>query len=401
MADFPIHSPRVLLSAGLCLLLVAAGCAERNEFQPPPPPTVTVSRPIEREVVEVMDFTGTTRARSTVELRARVTGYLERIAFQDGADVSEGDLLFVIEQAPFKAELAAAEARVQKAEATLQLATANLERTLRLQQQNATTQQQLDVQKAEAASAQAELATARVAVDQAQLSLNHTEIRAPISGQIGRHLVDVGNLISSGSVPLATIESIDPIHVYFYISEADLLRFMQMLRTHELPDPRESPPQMRMGLANESDFPHVGQLDYRELGLDPGTGTVLRRASFPNDDRTLIPGLFVRLRAELGSPRPRLLVEDRAISADQRGEFLLVVNDQDVVEYRPVKLGRSIGRLRVVEDGIAAADRVIVNGLQRARPGAPVTPEEAPAGDASIAAADSAASPASSNAADD
>src|SRR5690606_35301231 len=192
----------------------------------------------------------------------------------------------------------------------------------------------------------------------------------------GRHLVDIGNLITAEQTPLAKIEAIDPIHVYFYISEQELLRFMEMLRRDQIPDPAKIPVPIRMGLANETGFPHKGQLDFRELGLDPGTGTTLRRAIFNNADGSLIPGLFVRLRAEIGKPAPRLLVDERALGSDQRGDYVLVVNDNNIVEYRPVRPGLSLEGRRVIESGIQQGDWVIVNGLQRARPGAPVSPQK-------------------------
>lgn len=361
----------------LALVAILAGCGKDNVLQTPPPPTVTVAPPYEQDVVETIEFTGNTRAVATVDLRARVSGYLHKIAFQDGAIVKEGDLLFVIEQAPFKAELEAARARLQKAEAASQLAEANLARTTRLAKENASTQQQVDIQIAEKATAIADVAAAKVAVEQAELDVGYTEIRAPITGQIGRHMVDVGNLVQTGTDLLATIQTIDPMHVFFYVSEPQVLRFMNLIKSQAIPDPTQTPPVMKLGLGNDDSFPYEGHLDFRELGVDPATGTILRRASFPNPDRTLIPGLFVRLRAEIGSPKPQLLVEERALGADQRGDFVLVVNEKDVVEYRPVKLGIAVGNKRVIEQGISAGDRIIVNGLQRARPGAPVTPEVA------------------------
>jgi RND family efflux transporter MFP subunit len=368
---------RFAAAAALLLLLAPlSGCKPRNAFVPPPPPKVTVALPEQRNIVETMEFTGTTRATARVELRARVNGYLHKISFPDGAMVKEGELLFIIEPAPYEAEQQAAQAQVQKAEASLQLAVANLARTQRLFEQNAATEQQVDVQKAEQATAEADVATAKAALRQADLNLSYTEIRAPIAGRIGRHLVDIGNLVQAETTPLATIESIDPIHAYFYVSEPDLLRFMQMVRERRIPDPSITPPALTLGLANEGGFPHQGHLDFRELGVDPGTGTVLRRAVFPNPDNTLIPGLFVRIRAEIGEAVPRLLVEDRAIGADQRGDYVLVVNKENIVEYRPVKLGIAVDGLRVIESGIDSGDRIVVNGLQRARPGAPVTPEE-------------------------
>lgn len=357
------------------MLGALAGCAKRNQFQPPPPPTVTVANPVTREVTDWIEFTGTTRATATVELRARVRGYLQQISFADGAHVNAGDLLFVIEKAPFEAELEAATANLARAQAARQLAEANLARTTALFEKNASPRQQLDIDTAELATARANERAAQANVTQAQLNLGYTEIRAPIAGRIGRHLIDTGNLVLPDQTLLAVIESIDPIHAYFYLSEQDLLRFMAMLRDNQLPDPERNPPELFLALANENDFPHRGKLDFREYGVEPATGTAERRGEFPNPDLAILPGMFVRIRAAVGLPRAKLLIDERAIGADQRGDFVLVVGPNNVVEHRAVKLGVHQGPLRVVEQGLQPADSVVVNGVQRARPGAPVNPE--------------------------
>ncbi|HEX6986400.1 MAG TPA: efflux RND transporter periplasmic adaptor subunit, partial [Planctomycetaceae bacterium] len=245
-------------------------------------------------------------------------------------------------------------------------------------QRNAATKDQLDVAEAERASAAAEVAASKAVVRQAELDLSFTEIRAPFAGRIGRHQVDVGNLVQSGTTVLATLESVDPIHAYFNISESDLLRFLEMQREGALRISDADPPTIELAIGESDDFAFRGKLDYREFGVDPSTGTTVRRAVFDNPDQRLVPGLFVRARAAVGDPRPRLLVEERAVSSDQRGDYLLVVNEKNVVEYRPVTLGRADAGLRVVEEGLTPDDRVVVNGLQRARPGAPVQPEEVP-----------------------
>jgi len=363
----------------MLIAVAAGGCGQKNTFVPPPPPKVTVALPVVQSVVDWIEFTGTTKPMATVELRSRVGGYLQRIAFEDGADVKEGDLLFVIEQEPFQVALETAQANLAKAQAALELARANLVRSKQLVGEDALSQQQLDVDQAELATAEANVKSAQSAIRQAELNLHYTEIRAPLSGRIGRHLVDIGNLVDVGQTLMAVIETIDPIYGYFYLSEQELLRFMQMQQDWQSPAPNEPPPTLYLGLENETDFPRQGHLDFRELGLDPGTGTALRRGIFPNPDRTLIPGLFVRIRAAIGQPQPRLLVEERAIGTDQRGEFLLVVNAKQEVEYRPVKLGFRVGNLRVVREGVQEGERIIVNGLQRARPGSQVNAELASA----------------------
>lgn len=370
---------RVLIGTAFVGWLSTLGCGARNEFQPPPPPAVTVDQPVEREVTDWVEFTGTTRATESVELRSRVKGYLQRLNggdhFKDGAQVKAGDLLFVIEKAPFEAALEAAKANLAKAQAATQLAQANLARTTELVDKNASSRQQLDVDTAELATARANERAAHASVTQAELDLSYTEIRAPISGRIGRHLVDPGNLVLPDQTLLAVIESIDPIHAYFYVSERDLLRYMDMVRKDELPNPELVPPKLYLALANEVDFPHEGKLDFRGFGVDPETGTAERRGTFENDDLTLVPGMFVRIRASLGKAR-RILVEERALGADQRGDFVLVVGKDNIVEYRPVKLGVQVEGLRVIEAGLAAGETIVVVGLQRARPDAPVSPQQ-------------------------
>jgi RND family efflux transporter MFP subunit len=370
-----IPAPAVLIAAGLSVLSFA-GCSDRNTFQPPPPPAVTVDQPVEREVTDWVEFTGTTRAPASVELRSRVRGYLKEIAFEDGSQVQAGDLLFVIDKAPFEAELQAAQANLAKAVAMSQLAQANLARTSDLVERNATTREQLDVDTAELATARAEERAAQAAVTQAELNLSYAEIRAPLSGRIGRHLVDAGNLVLPDQSLLAVIESIDPIHAYFYLSEQDLLRFMDMLRRRQLPDPERNPPELFLALGDEEDYPHRGQLDFRQFGVDPATGTAERRGEFENDDLEIQPGMFVRIRAALGPPQKRVLVQERALGADQRGDFVLVVGADNVVEHRPVKLGIQVDDLRVIEEGLALDERIVTSGLQKARPGSPVDPQE-------------------------
>ncbi len=367
---------RVPLTISLMLVLFGSGgCEPRNKFVQPPPPEVTVAQPLTAKVAESIDFTGTTEARKSVQIRARITGYLQRITFEDGATVKEGDLLFVIEPAPFEADFEAAQAALQKAEAMEQLAKVNLERALQLQKDRAIAQQEVDADRAEVATATANVKSAQAALRKAKLDLNYTEIRAPISGRIGRHLVDIGNLVNKEQTELAVIENIDPIYAYFNVSEAVLLRFMALVREKKLPDPSVSPPVINLGLQNEAGFPHKGYLDFTDLGVDPTTGTIRRRAVFPNADGQLLPGLFVRLRTEIGDPSPKLLVEERAIGTDQRGEYLLVVNAKNTVEYRPVKLGLQTDSLRVIEQGIQKDSWVVINGLQRARPESVVQPK--------------------------
>ncbi|MBX3438667.1 MAG: efflux RND transporter periplasmic adaptor subunit, partial [Planctomycetaceae bacterium] len=348
---------------------------QRAEYVPPPPPNVTVAVPLERPVQEYFEAPGQTRAVAVVELRARVDGYLKEIHFRDGELVTEGQLLFVIDKAPYQAIVASAEAALAKSKAQLRLSEQQLIRTRSLAARQATTESTVDIQEAEQAAATADVAAAEAALQQAQLNLSYTEIYAPFAGRMGRHLIDIGNLIQSEMTLLTSIESVDPIHAYFNVSESDLLRFREMQREGKLKISDADPITIELALGDSGDFAFKGTLDFREFGIDPSTGTTQRRAVFPNADGMLIPGLFARIRAAVGDPQDRLLVEERAVSADQRGAYLLVVDDQNIVQYRPVELGLLEDGIRAIESGLNPHDRVVVNGLQRARPGTEVAPE--------------------------
>lgn len=370
-------SAEAVCAASLAVLALVAGCNRNaNTYVEPPPPTVTVAQPVQQEVVHQLEFTGTTRASESVEVRARVMGYLQQINFEDGQDVQAGDLLFVIEPAPFEAARDAAQAALQRAEAELKLARADLARAEPLVQRGALTLQELDLRQANVATAEAGVASAKAELRKAELELSYTRVTSPITGRVSRHMVDVGNLVQAQQTILTTIEAFDPLHVYFAVSESDVLQFMRANQSVTSQAIAAEPPKIYMGLAGEVGYPHEGRLDFAEPGVDPDTGTQMRRGVFPNADHKLLPGLFARVRFPVGDPKPGLMVPDRAIATDQRGEYVLVVNEKNVVEYRPVQLGMRVAGLRVVNEGVAPTDWIVINGLQRARPGAPVNPEQ-------------------------
>jgi RND family efflux transporter MFP subunit len=370
------HISNACFAIAIPLLAAIGGCRKANEYIQPPPAAVTVAQPIQHEIIRQLEFTGSTEATETVDIRARVMGYLKSIEFKDGDFVQAGKLLFVIEPEPFQASLDAAKARLQRAEATVALARADLARTEPLVGRGATAQE-LDVRRANVATGEADVASAKAAVRQAELDLAYTEIRAPITGRTSRHMVDIGNLVQPGETMLTRIEAFDPIYAYFTVSESDVMDFMRVNQATAMEEIRKNPPTLYMGVSGEEGFPHQGTLDFAEIGVDPQTGTQRRRGVFPNPDRKLVPGLYARVRLPIGGAKPGVWIPDRAVAVDQRGDYVLTVNDKNVVEYRPVKLGMRVGRMRAVSEGVNPQDWVIVNGLQRGRPGAPVQPQRA------------------------
>lgn len=366
------------------------GCTKIGEYKPPPPPTVTVAKPLVASLTEELEYTGNLQATDAVKIRARVPGYLHKIHFKDGQNVKEGDLLFEIEEAPFQAALDSANANMLKAKANLALAEAELKRTMPLVDRGALSVAELDVKQAAVATANADVNSAQANVEQAELNFAYTKVKAPLSGRIGRHMVDQGNLVEAQITILTTIEKFQPIHAYFNVSESDvplLPKQVQLPGAEKLSaegaapadtvdlaqDPR---PAVFIGIPGENGFPHEGRLDFTQLGVDPSTGTQQRRAIFPNKDQALVPGMFIRVRVPFGEKSPRLMVPERAVGVDQRGEYVLVVNEKNIVVDRRVELGGARSGLRIVKSGLKADERVIVNGIQRARPASPVTPEE-------------------------
>jgi RND family efflux transporter MFP subunit len=358
-----------LAMAGAALL---AGCGG-NQYEAPPPPVVTVAKPVEREVTTYGDFTGRTVSVEAVDVRARVQGYLKSMHFKPGTEVQKGALLFVIEPDLYQARVERAEADLARAEAQARAAGEQLAITQAIFQRNAGSKTDL-VQKTQARDeAQAEVARARADLAAARLDLSYTHIYAPISGQIDRNYVDVGNLVGSGEANvLTTIVRERPIYAYFDVSERDLLLHPDLYKGGA-PGEGQQPMRVYLGLLDEEGTPRQGVLDYSSNRVDPSTGTFELRAVFPNTDGRIVPGLFVRLRVPFAQGRA-LLVPDDAVLADQGGRYVLVVGDGDVVQQRRVDVGAVVDHLRVIESALAATDLVVIDGLQRARPGSTVKP---------------------------
>lgn len=371
-----VTSPAKLLCLGSALLaLVVSGCEKTNAFVPSPPPEVQVAKPLKQAVTQYWDFTGSTASVDTVQLKARVTGYLHQVHFKDGATVKAGDLLFTIEQDPFRIALDQAQANHRKAEAAYALSVADLARVETLVKKNVTTEADLDSKIAERDSNKAQIEAEKAAVDRAQLDLRYTEIRSPINGRVGRRMVDVGNLVLAQETLLTTVEAYDPVYAYFNVSERDLLEFRdERVKKSQEPDHTEPVP-LQMGLLTDKGYPYAGFSDYSDPGVDASTGTYLVRGTFPNPDGAILPGLFVRIRAPHKVMPDALLIPDVALGSDQEGKFLLTVGADNKVERKSVSIGTKVGEMRVIESGISADDSVIIVGLQRAQPGSPVQPK--------------------------
>jgi len=385
---------------------MVAACGH-NRYAPPPPPEVTVTRPVEQEITIYNEFTGHTVAIEAVDIRARVAGYLESMHFKPGANVKKGDLLFVIEPTLYQARVDQAQADLDGKDAQYRAAEAQLEITQAIFQRSAGSRTDL-VQKTQARDlAKAQLAMARANLEAAKLDLSYTQIYAPIDGRIDRNFVDVGNLVGSGQATLlASIVRDDPIYVYFTVSERELLQYREQRRQNRaaaetaphdaafLALPTEQNLAL-LGLATEAGYPHSGRIDYAANRVDPDTGTIEARAVFANPDHVIVAGLFARVRVPFTRERATL-VPDIAAQADQGGSYLLVVDDHDTVQYRRVELGPLIeGDLRVVRSGLSGGEWIVVNGLQRARPGSMVKPKRETATPAPTPQAATAATPGS------
>lgn len=363
---------------GISVAVLAACDQTPQQAAAPPPPPVTVAKPLVKEIVERDELTGRFEAVGSVEVRARVAGYLASVHFTDGGVVQQGDLLFVIDRRPYQAALAQSEAAAAAARTSLELARAELDRAQRLMTTGNTTQQNYDTRRQQFAEAQANVNGTQAAAEQARFNLGFTEIRAPIAGRISRKMVTEGNLIESGGTLLTTIVTLAPIHFYFDVDERTYLAYART---------RESNPsaggngangeEVSLTLPDERGSRRTGRIDFVDNRVDPATGTMRMRAVFENRDMFLVPGLFARIRIP-GSPSYRaVLIPDEAIGADQDRRFVFAVASDGSVSPRVIRPGPRIDGYRVVREGLTGDETIVISGVQRVRPGGKVTPQVA------------------------
>ncbi len=351
------------------------GCTQEdaNASSPaPPPPSVTVSKPLAKHLTHYTEYTGTTEALEVVNIRARVEGVLSKVHFTPGTFVEKGQLLYTIDPEDYNANLEEAKASLNIREAELELAKATLIRREKAYKDKAVSEVAVIQARADLNAAKAAKAAANAAVKRATIDLSHTRILAPISGKASLNLVDEGNLVGAGEYTLlTTIVRDDHIYAYFTVNERDLLRFRQVLEAQ--PSPAVENTRIQLGLANQDDHPFEGKIDYIDPLVDTASGTIRIRGIFPNPDHRILPGLYARVKIPTGDAKNELLVPETAVNRDQKGYYLLVADPYDKVRYQPIEPGPLVGHLRVVRQGVKAEDRVIINGIQKARPGSPVT----------------------------
>ena len=361
----------------LLLLAVLAGCSRPSAaLQPaadekPPAPEVVVTRPVAQTITDFEIFTGHTEAVRTVEVRARVSGYLiaglkDGISNKEGTEVQQGEVLFEVDPRTYEADRNKADAALAQSQAHLARLAKDFQRGRALLPTRAISQGDFDQIAGDYQEAEAAVKTAQAALRLTELNLEFTKVRAPCDGRVSKQLIDAGNMVQADQTPLTTIVTLDPIYAYFDIDERTLLKLRRLVRSGELPSDHAK---VYLCLSDEEGFPHEGTTDFSDNRVDPMTGTLQLRGTFPNPNRILSPGLFARIRLPIGEPHAALLIPEAALGSDQGQHFLYVVNEKNEVVYRPVEIGSLQGKLRVIQKGLSEGEQVVVDGLQRIRPG--------------------------------
>lgn len=361
-------------------LVLAIGPLTGCNNQPPaahgfPPANVTVSKPVQKEVVDWNEFTGRTAAVNLVNITARVSGYIVNIPFKEGDIVHKGDLLYQIDPRPYQDVYDQALGQLKQAQANQQLQVATYERQARLQQTNVIAKEDYDTALSNKNQAAAQVISTQAAVNAAQLNLEFTRVVSPIDGRVGRQLVNIGNLVQADSTQLAAVVSVDPIYAYFSMDELAALGYQRLIRDGKLASSGNGNAPVYLRLQDENGFPHEGIINFADNAFDTTTGTLLIRATIPNHDGFLTPGNFVRVRVEASPKYQALLVADRAIGTDQDQNFVYVIDSKNIAQMRHVTIGQEADGLRVVKTGLQPDDVVVINGILKVRPNSPVKPE--------------------------
>lgn len=373
-----VRAPFLIIALLLASLLSGCDTKPAASTNPPPLPSVTVSKPIQKSITEWDEYTGRFEALKTVVVRARVSGFIDSIHFKDGQIVKEGDLLFVIDQRPYKLAVDQAKSDLERARAKLDIATADVERGTPLISHQTLTAREFDTRRSTQREAAGGVGAAEAALKQAELNLEWSEVRAPIAGRISDRRVDAGNLITggqSGATLLTVIVSLDPIHFIFDGSESDLLHYLRLAASGGRRSSRDVENPVAVRLADETDFKHTGRMDFVDNAINPKTGTIRGRAIFDNKDGLLTPGFFGRLRL-YGGNSEAFLIPDSAIVSDQASKIVFAVAEDGTVGVKKIELGPIVDGLRVVRSGLAPNDRIVIEGLARARPGQKVEAED-------------------------
>jgi RND family efflux transporter MFP subunit len=338
---------------------------------------------VQRAVTDWDTFTGRFEAVDSVKLRPRVSGYIDQVSFAEGKEVKKGDVLFVIDPRPYRVQLERAQGELARAKAQADLSEKELHRTENLLAARAVSQEEYEQRVSQRNQLLADVQAARAAADAAQLDLEFTRVIAPIDGRVSRAEVTLGNYVTAGTTILTSVVSLDPIYVVFEGDEQTYLKYNGQAQRGERPSSRETANPVFVGLANEEDFPHTGHMNFVDNALNPETGTIKARAVLENRDHQFTPGMLARVKLLGSGQYNATLIPDEAVGTDQDRKFVMVINQQNIAEYRAVQLGGVFENQRIVRSGVAAGERVIVGGLQRVRPGSPVAPEMVAAADTS------------------
>jgi multidrug efflux system membrane fusion protein len=389
-----MSTPKLIrnFTLGTIAVMVLAACGGTETTAPsapPPPPEITVATVIHERITEWDEFTGRLQAPQTVSLVPRVSGYIEKVLFQEGALVKKGDVLFLIDSQPFDTEVKRLKADLINAKAAAQLASHDYDRAKKLSKQRAISNEAVDNRRAQQQQTAAQVASVQAALTRAQLDIQYTKVTAPIDGRVSYAMVTEGNFVNAGQSELTSVVSTDAMYAYFDLDEQTYLKYDRLASAGKRVDARDTNADnpVYMGLANDTGYPHIGHIDFVDNRINQQTGTIRIRARFTNQDNSLIPGLFARVKLIGSDTYEGILIDNKAIGTDLNNKFVLVVNAENTLEYRPVTLGETINGLRIVTQGLAPEDVIVVNGLQRVRPAMQIKPNPvAMASDETLAA---------------